>query len=576
MSDFDSTESGLVHASDGPIISPFDFPLHVEGDAEDGPYEEQAAETSIDDEEWAEKRLNKKWSSVMQRLIRKEICWDEDEDSEDGRKYDEWTVGMNVLEDKKKKSLAEIDRYDKTSPTILHKLALDFKSENFTDLAQTTRIKIVKFLLEERKGATSQHSQDEDPILTRAIENHNIEFIKFILNFCRDHLPDLLDARDVRGANCLHYMFKPHLPEAVEQYMKTATAQKSGKRFKQKDLHLEKAIPILAEFIKDAKPSSVTAKDNFGNTPIHYAMEYKICRMPINQYPGHVLDLVKKGDLIKNRDALFNSQKESPYLYFIRTRDEFLANLGKQRPERARTSVPAAPTSTGKSKSDNSKVVPAKHEALEPRMVASEHTGWSVHIHVPPTGNSAHRKDNPKELVSSKRRSIMATSMAMPSNDSPDNPKRHNIVSSKDIELRLMDASPGHGISRTRTTDFSSAVAYPKTQTLPHNTPLQSGAQPPIAVSPIGKVSSSSQAGDPPASTKQRVSVTHSQAEKHLTPKAVPAEDHKQFRDSAENMRRKLKVHYIRTRPDMEAKELLYGKIASGMWVASLGLNLQF
>lgn len=40
-------------------------------------------------------------------------------------------------------------------------------------------------------------------------------------------------------------------------------------------------------------------------------------------------------------------------------------------------------------------------------------------------------------------------------------------------------------------------------------------------------------------------------------------DDGKEFADAAEKMRWKLKFHYIRSRSDIEAKELLYGRVAS-------------
>jgi hypothetical protein len=97
------------------------------------------------------------------------------------------------------------------------------------------------------------------------------------------------------------------------------------------------------------------------------------------------------------------------------------------------------------------------------------------------------------------------------------------------------------------------------------NISLQSRAQTPVTVSPIGKMPRSSQAEDSPATTEQRVPVTRSKTEEPLAAKGGSVEEVRQFHENAENIRRRLKVHYLRTRPDMEAKELLYGKIASGM-----------
>lgn len=44
-----------------------------------------------------------------------------------------------------------------------------------------------------------------------------------------------------------------------------------------------------------------------------------------------------------------------------------------------------------------------------------------------------------------------------------------------------------------------------------------------------------------------------------------PGEEPQRFHLAAEKVRNLLKAYYIRSRPDVEAKELLYGRVASGM-----------
>lgn len=551
-------ESGATGPDMAAVIL-IDIPQQIEGiDAEDEHYEGQIAEETLDDEEWFEMRLHARWKEVMQRLLRKEIRWDDDNDAGGDERNDEWKLSTGVLDTKKKTSLAETDRYDKTSPTVLHRLALDFGSDGFSDLAPRTQIKIIEYLLQERVR-NPQHAVDEDPILTRAIEYDNFEFIWFILKHCARHLPDLLDARDIRGANCLHYFFEPHLPEAVEHFLKTNAARRAGKHFKVKKLALEATIPILGEFVKHARPSTVTACDNFGNAPIHYAMEYKICRMPIIQYPGHVLELIKIGDKAKNRDGQFNKKKESPYLYFLRTQGEYLASLRKQSQERARTN--GANASTAKAKIVSHKM--AKYETPDYKAVAPGQVGR--HVDVSSKGASlkdVSRKVNPKDLSAAKGRPETSAPMAPPSQDGREESKRDNVASAKDAQL--MDVPPGHGLGRTRTADLSNAPAFSKAHAALPGAIAYSRAQDGILASPIEKASTSSQAGDLVGSAKPRP-MTQTGAEKQVPPGPVVTEDHKQFRDAAESIRRKLKLHYIRSRPDMEAKELLYGKVASGM-----------
>lgn len=306
-----------------------------------------SSEESDDDHELTDMSLGERWQHVIKRLIYGEVSWDIEGDTaaDNGRDVERRTgqdSRTDMLDTRMKKSLAEVDPNDKNSPTILHILAESLDSDGFKELACETRIKIVEYLLQERRDYP-QRNRDEEPILTKAIRKKNAEFIFFILEHCKSHLPDLLDARHNRHGNCLHYLFKTHFPDAVHLHFKgmSPKPRKNGVLAPERKLSLPLAetIEILGKFVKHAKPSSVTAQDEFGNTPVHYAMEYKICRMPVfrSRYPKHVLALIETGDQAETRVGQFNKDAESPYLFFERTKKKYLADLlTKTKKKRAR------------------------------------------------------------------------------------------------------------------------------------------------------------------------------------------------------------------------------------------------
>lgn len=281
--------------------------------SEDGRFNDQEEEGKADGEGWYEWPLHKRWEDTVNRLICRDVCWD---DAPGGDEEEEGDASIRVLDSREKKSLAESNPKDKTSPTVLHRLAVDFNCENFKQLTAATQLKVITYLLQARKGGPLNNAGTaEDPILTRAMEHENMEFITFIVEHCASSLPDLLEARDVGRQNCLHYIFKVQLPDALY-------------RKKDKGLRSRNTLKILGSIFKYISPQCLTAKDSEGNTPMHYALGYKTCRMPIEMYPNMVLHLMRVGDKAlrssEQRSVQFNIRGESPYLYFLRTRREYM------------------------------------------------------------------------------------------------------------------------------------------------------------------------------------------------------------------------------------------------------------
>lgn len=172
------------------------------------------------------------------------------------------------------------------------------------------------------------------------------------------------------------------------------------------------------------------------------------------------------------------------------------------------------------------------------------------------SARDAHRRPNTKDFsdTGNKRSDVAAQVAPPPSQDGKQESGKDNIVSIRNPGLRT--APPGYGLSRSRTGNDSAAAA----------------AQAASVMSPIEHVLLSSQAGHRLGSSKPRPVLSTSTG-KQIAQSSTTVEDNKMNRDFAERVRRKVKLHYIRSWHDMEAKELLYGKVASGMYVPGFFAN---
>lgn len=526
---------------------------------DDGREYEYSSEESDDDHELTHMSLGERWQHVMKRLRDGKVRWDSIEDNaddgevEDGERSTGQDSKADVLDTRMKKSLAEVDPEDKNSPTLLHRLAGSFAGDGFEELATETQIKIVGYLLQERKDFPHRNP-DEDPILTKAIRKDNLDFINLVLRHCKRHLPDLLDAQHDRHGNCLHYLFKTHLPQAVDLHLKRESLRKKGvlQLPREKNLPLRVIIPFLGEFVKHAKASSVTTPDEFGNTPIHYAMEYKICRVGIVQYPKHVLALIKIGDQIESRVGQFNKDAESPYLYFERTKKKFLANLTKPKQAQTRGKSDIYGTTRGlkqlESKTEKPEA-PSLKAAIRPREVGRDQdTSWRES-----EDKNVRHRENPKDLGLEKSEPPAEDPKVPPSKG--ERRKGDNITSVKDPGL--VNSHTEYGFRRSRTAELAKTATDLKSTGVSARVSSDFTAHVDTGASTTG---ASAQAS---TSAKRQPDKSRASADKHAAQKLAAGEDLKP-QAAAEKIRRMLKLHYIRSQPDTVAKELLYGKVASG------------
>ncbi|ROV88757.1 hypothetical protein VMCG_10053 [Cytospora schulzeri] len=516
MDEFDG-EPSILDGED--LLSEYD---HADGDI---------VEDKDEDDEWYALPLDRKWEIIMRRLIDKEVRWDDD-DVEDQREevWDPRNTGR-VLSPREMESLASIDPRDKHRPTVLHRLAVDFGTERFTALPHQTRLKIIEYLLQHRRTDSR-----EDPVLTRAIAYDNLEFINFVSDNCPAYLPGLLDATDSEGKNCLHYIFKDHFPNAANHSRRVEWARLNGKSTKEKNLSVRTTMTTLACFVTHARPQCVSTRDNKNNTPVHYALDYKNCRVNIQKYSEIVSQLINKGDeVFKRKDNMsiqFNDQGESPYLFFERTRAEFLSKLEKRHQASTESNTAASVTKpvdkeAGSGAQDirgsmGHHIAKGSKDILAHMDSRDTATKWKAGMSMVPTSLLGSKQKLKKDFI-------------------------------PDLEMEgSIYASPGYGLARNRTSGPSAQAV----SELVENRNLE-------YTSTLEKASCSSRTDDPVAGKTQ--SITHNpKSEKQALrgSSTIPWEETEKSKAAAEKIRRLLKLHYIRSRPEMDAKQLLYGKDA--------------
>ncbi|KAL4890046.1 hypothetical protein BDV59DRAFT_195334 [Aspergillus ambiguus] len=225
------------------------------------------------------------WIEVVELLEKGEVHWEN-------------------MDNKDKLSLAYHDANNTARPTFLHKLAQEWGNDVFRNLSMETRENIALFLLDkERRHA---HKRD-DPILSVAIGYHTTDFIEFIIANRPKMLRGLLMDTDVKGMNCLHKAFKD-------------TLLLDWKNFEKKDKLISTMSRIMS-LLEHADVASIIAKDNFGNTPIHYAMDYRLCHIS-TEYKHYGRDYTYEGIIralfslltqeksaMRNMELLFNNKR---------------------------------------------------------------------------------------------------------------------------------------------------------------------------------------------------------------------------------------------------------------------------
>lgn len=523
-----STTMDVYDVDSPPPIEVLDITGSLDAPSDDENLDDQLSEDDKSSE-WYSLPLHEKWKNVVERLIDEEVRWDDDE-----QPGQEWKPRVRVLNQRERESLAAFNDRNTACPTVLHRLADNFKNDDFNKLPQMTQVKIVAYLLGEDRKARAQATLDspDEPVLTRAFINQNDEFIRFIIkHFYEDHLSGLVDDQDSSGSNCLHYVFKRHLPEAVDDFIRAKSSRKAPRTHRAITLDITKTLHYLNLLIRVAKPQCIIATDGDGNTPMHYAMAYRVCRMPAATYKKLALQLIEVGNKSKDRSRQFNNAQESPYLYFERTRRDFMTQNARLRSTQKPTQA-VATSSIAKR--------PGREDISKPR----EHETGSAQLKVA-------RVENGSTMSHAMTKEAM---MKKPTGDFQES--TNPSAAPRTLPAALQHAKESHrdnaALGAAANKFSMTSLARRETAGLIKNE--SEGANLPRASSP---------ALDPTSETVKTI-IEHRKEDIGKKNLEEPKADYDLCIQSAESVRQQLKLHYIRNKSDLEAKELLYGRIASG------------
>lgn len=496
--------------------------INVDGESEQGEvhgYPEESSEEAAK-KWWMDQSWEQKWREVLKQLASGKARWDESGESR-----------IAVLEDYKRQALLDKNPQQGTRPTVLHELAKDFEVGDFQDIPEDARLKVVKFLLQhvQRRAPTEGYDLQEDPILEVAMRCDNLKFIQYLVENCADSLPDLLDAYSMAGMNSLHYAFKIHIPEALRH------GERVRKRLaKKRNLNLKTFLVLLRQFVLRAKPETVAAQDKKDrNTPIHYALSYELCRLESEYYRDKIVrPLVTKGDMVflKRQHGLqFNRSDESPYLYYQHSEENWRRENGPDAAAAAGAQGKVG-TRTQQQQDDAKRSKDSKVDSAPGGARSGEEKKAGKDL--PGKGEVAH-----KDLSLIQDQTLLR--------------KEKQSSAQRGTADRMLDSPQLFTASRGLADKYPSSPVIGKGAdlTLPTRHNLAAAAAPQNASLQVG---TSTQLKAPKSVGEGSVSGTTAPTTK-LDPETA-----------AENIRDFLKLHYIRTRADMEAKELLYGKVASG------------
>lgn len=198
----------------------------------------------------------------------------------------------SLLEPYKKAILIETDERDREHPSLLHALARRW-NQYHTDHAIVR--KAIIYIIEE----APKNGEKEAPIWLQAVSHGHLEFINFIRQHCSAHLPEILAMQDDKGQNFFHHLFYLAIRDNTNQQRKE-TLDRAKEYF-----------PFATEQILATQDK----EDN--NTPIHYAMHPQQCLGRGQEYVKLVKEMVQRADKMMERGVEFNRLGQSPYQYCL-------------------------------------------------------------------------------------------------------------------------------------------------------------------------------------------------------------------------------------------------------------------
>ncbi|KAJ8119714.1 hypothetical protein ONZ43_g3397 [Nemania bipapillata] len=383
-------------------------------------------------------------------------------------------------------------------PTVLHELAKDFNAGDFQRIPETRRYEVMSHLI-------NHNVREPEPTQSYDQQDPVLEVAircdnkDFLQYIVKNCKASLEKLLAARGLSGMNCLH--YAFKYIPEAIKHSGLVKK-KRATEKNLCLREFLPLLKTFVQQASGEACTAPDKQGNTPVHYALDYELCCLRIEWYRENIVQpLVLKADSIFKRHHArqFNAANESPYLYFTSTMEAY----NKIR------STNDTPVTSEQSESSSR---PRYDNATELRNI----------------------KDGAFSAMSSKagfidrRLDVRQVSKKGEVGQVSQNPEHALLRREKQVIARQGAADRAFDISKMKNPQNS----------LPGNMTARDVSQMPPQIG-----GSTSQTQDSPsvkAATSSKISA----------------------KGAADMIREFLRLHYIRERPDMEAKELLYGKFS--------------
>ncbi|GLA25224.1 hypothetical protein AnigIFM63326_001841 [Aspergillus niger] len=401
------------------------------------------------------------------------------------------------------------DHDNREVPTLLHHLSKDKLAHGFYDLPESTRVCILDCLLQVHlldDDAISEHAQANEigedetpfPILISALKHVNLSFLYTILTNLKDPLLQLLQIpHGSKRRNPLHEAFRV-------LYLKQRSVNKissvSNKEGMKADLRV--LTQIVHDWVALAPQSALAARDNDGNTPLHYAMNYNLCYyLDAKVYRPVVVALIDKS--ISSRmqvECLFNKEGKSPYLIYLDSESWFA-----EKQHTSSSSKPAAVNGVSRSK---------------PNLVRLGIEGKRVE-----------GKEKPGEEARRETQNEPSQPLCMPSHSDP-------------LTISWTGLAPPDRFQATSLSLPPSWVRNPKVLLF-----TQDNRKPAASESMLRSPSMRSRAGAPKEPTPYQIQQSRVENSRR--------------KEAADEIRQYLRLCYLRNMSDVDAKNLLYGNVAS-------------
>lgn len=472
-------------------------------DGEDSEVDDESPNSTSEETEWRALSLEKKFREVMESLAQSRR-WSIDDNSTSGRlPMEEW---------KKAQLLKEHSSEDRTAPTLLHLLAKH--KEDFCKLHPVDRETMIKDALRGYQSSTRMSSGD--PILGVAVLYNNDEFMNCLIDCLGGDIVGFVGQPDQMGQNCLHKIFRH--PSMKDLRTKREREKRLGDMKRQA---LERGRKIMGVM----PPEAIMAKDTKGNTPLHYAMSFLLSAFREDDYVELVKSMLEKEDItMPGTEYRLNIDGDSPILFYERTKAKF-----EQREERKaalRKKLTADREAKAQTTPDIDSQVPLSQKHVTQRPVS---------VRDPSTAE--HEKLIAKRNIMDKRR--------------PD-----------PFETRLAKGLPNFldkSIKRPSTTEKATQGEAGASQ---------SGSRPP----PSSAAGPSIESRPEPHYHFRQPKIEGKNGESRYTERNEELEAYRPIgvhqpkarNDSGKELLNFFTRHYLRTRTDLEARSLIYGRNKSG------------